>query len=141
MQRLLYIVSWTMLLIAMLAFLVGVWNTDWVRMEKGYYTMVVWLIFISIFLTMKIYMDREQGIYHSFIYMGVATASTIASIIWGVVSISNTEWPLYLKAYFWLCIGLLAFATFIVSIEIRKREQVVLDNEELIEDVPYLDEE
>lgn len=130
-----------MLVVSMLAFLIGVWNTDWVRMEKGYYTMVVWLIFISVFLTMKIYMDREQGVYHSFVYMAVATASTIASIIWGVVSISNTEWPLYLKAYFWLCIGLLAFATFIVSIEIRKREQVVLEKEADAIDLPYLEEE
>lgn len=53
MQNRLYLISWFALIVSVSFFVVGVLNSDWVRMEKGYYIMVILWAGFSIFLRLN----------------------------------------------------------------------------------------
>lgn len=143
MQNRLYLISWLALIVSVSFFVVGVLNSDWVRMEKGYYIMVILWAGFSIFFAIKFSFDREDGKQTGSAYIIGGWTSSLLAIGWGMVSVYNTTWELYLKGYFWGMTLFICFVIYVLSIEYRKREgsqperiyQEPLSNEPLLHKV------
>ena len=101
--------------------LVGIWNTDWMLLEKGYYTAIIlWMTFSAITLIEMLRFKEERVNEPAYFNMSCWLSVTLA-FSFGIISIYNTEWDLYLKGYYWMGMIFVAFSTLVLSRETSHR--------------------
>lgn len=83
--------SWTVLLIGISAFIIGLWNADMQLNEKGYYFTVLMFGLFAAISVQKAVRDQLEGIPVTNIYYGLAWFSTLLSIVLLTVGLWNAE--------------------------------------------------
>lgn len=81
--------SWVALGAGMLGFLVGLWRSEMLLNEKGYYFTILMYGLFSVVSVQKSVRDRLEGISVTDIYYGLCWFSTILSILLLVVGLWN----------------------------------------------------
>lgn len=81
--------SWVALGAGMLGFLVGLWRSEMLLNEKGYYFTILMYGLFSVVSVQKSVRDRLEGIPVTDIYYGLCWFSTILSILLLVVGLWN----------------------------------------------------
>ncbi|HWI46930.1 MAG TPA: YiaA/YiaB family inner membrane protein [Rummeliibacillus sp.] len=117
-----FFLTWAAFITGFAFVLIAIWNTDWMLVERGFYTIVLGWITFSAFSLVKTIRDKKENIRVSKEYLGLCWLSTIASFGIGMISIWNTEWPLVEKGYYWLGIIFVMYTSFALSKEIRDRQ-------------------
>lgn len=81
--------SWVALGAGMAGFLIGLWRSDMLLNEKGYYFTILMYGLFSVVSVQKSVRDRLEGIPVTDIYYGICWFSTILSIVLLVVGLWN----------------------------------------------------
>jgi uncharacterized membrane protein YiaA len=111
--------SWAALLMAMAAFLVGLWNAQMQLNEKGYYlTLLLYGLFAAISLQ-KTVRDRAEGIAVTGLYSGLCWLSLVAAILLLTVGLWNASLTLSEKGFYAISFAMALFAVIAVQKNVR----------------------
>jgi len=111
--------SWAALLMAMAAFLVGLWNAQMQLNEKGYYlTLLLYGLFAAISLQ-KTVRDRAEGIPVTGLYSGLCWLSLVAAILLLSVGLFNATLTLSEKGFYAISFAMALFAVIAVQKNVR----------------------
>ena len=111
--------SWAALLMAMAAFLVGLWNAQMQLNEKGYYlTLLLYGLFAAISLQ-KTVRDRAEGISVTGLYSGLCWLSLVAAILLLSVGLFNATLTLSEKGFYAISFAMALFAVIAVQKNVR----------------------
>lgn len=96
--------SWAALLVGMLAFLVGLWRSDMLLSERGYYLTLMLYGMFSVVSLQKSVRDRAEAIPVSGLYYGIcwfAVASALLLLLVGLwnASLAPSEKGFYAMGY------------------------------------------
>ena len=81
--------SWVALGAGMAGFLIGLWRSDMLLNEKGYYFTILMYGLFSVISVQKSVRDRLEGIPVTDIYYGISWFSTVLAIVLLVVGLWN----------------------------------------------------
>lgn len=81
--------SWVALAAGMLGFLIGLWRSDMLLNEKGYYFTVLMFGLFSVVSLQKSVRDRLEGLPVTDIYYSICWVATILSILLLIVGLWN----------------------------------------------------
>ncbi len=83
--------SWIALLAGMTGFLIGLWRSDMMLNEKGYYFTVLMFGLFAVISVQKSVRDRLEGLQVTDIYYGLSWFSTILAILLLIIGLWNAE--------------------------------------------------
>jgi uncharacterized membrane protein YiaA len=121
--------SWVALGAGMIGYLVGLWRSDMLLNEKGYYFTVLMYGLFSVVSLQKSVRDRLEGLPVTDIYYGLSWFSTILCIILLAVGLWNATLLPSEKGFYAFAFLLALFAAIAVqkntrdSQDVTKREQ------------------
>lgn len=107
--------SWLALGTGLLSYCIGLWNSEMLLNEKGYYFTVILFGLFSAISVQKCVRDRSEGIEVTDIYYGISWFTTITSIILLVVGLRNADLLLSEKGFFGISFMLAMFASIAVQ--------------------------
>lgn len=114
--------SWGALFIGLGSYLFGLWNSNMVLNEKGYYLAVILFGLFSAVSLQKSVRDRLEGITVTNIYFSICWFSFAASIVLLVVGLWNATLELSEKGFFGIAYILGLYAAIAVQKNIRDLE-------------------
>ena len=107
--------SWVALGIGLISYCIGLWNSDMLLNEKGYYFTVILFGLFSAISVQKCVRDRAEGIEVTDIYYGISWFTTLTSIILLVVGLRNADLWLSEKGFYGMSFTLSLFAAIAVQ--------------------------
>lgn len=107
--------AWVSLGIGLISYCIGLWNSDMLLNEKGYYFTVILFGLFSAISVQKCVRDRAEGIEVTDIYYGISWFTTITSIILLVVGLRNADLWLSEKGFYGMSFTLALFAAIAVQ--------------------------
>lgn len=117
--------SWVALLIGMVVFNVGLWNSALMLSEKGYYfTILMYGLFAAVSVQKSV-RDRMEGILVTNIYYGLSWFSTLLSILLLIIGLWNASMTLSEKGFFGMSFILSLFAA--IAVQKNTRDSAVAD--------------
>lgn len=116
MNKILFGVSLVGLVFSFLFMVVSVWNnTDWMLLERGYYTFGIITVTIAVYLAIQLLVELNNLDILGKFNMFLSVAFAVISIIFMAISIRNTEWVLLEKGYYWMGLGFVTVTSAMVS--------------------------
>ena len=120
--------SWLALFTGVLAFIIGLWNTDMQLNEKGYYFTVLMFGLFAAISVQKAVRDQLEGIPVTNLYYSIAWFSTILCIVLLVVGLWNAHLERSEKGFYALAFILSIFSAIAVQkntrdMKISKQDQ------------------
>lgn len=92
--------SWVAMLTGMLAFVVGLWNSEMALSERGYYlTLVLYGLFAAVSLQKSV-RDRAEGIPVSALYFGICWFAVSSAMILLLVGLWSSSLALSEKGFY-----------------------------------------
>ena len=107
--------AWASLGIGLISYCIGLWNSNMLLNEKGYYFTVILFGLFSAISVQKCVRDRAEGIEVTDIYYGLSWFTTITSIILLVVGLRNADLWLSEKGFYGMSFTLALFAAIAVQ--------------------------
>lgn len=117
--------SWFVLLIGVVSYLVGLWNSPMMLNEKGYYFTILLFGLFSVISIQKTIRDRAENIPVTNIYYGVAWFCVVASIALLVIGLWNADMLLSEKGFYGLAMVLSLFS--VIAVQKNVRDLAVFD--------------
>ncbi|MCB0479279.1 MAG: hypothetical protein KDC84_14015 [Crocinitomicaceae bacterium] len=117
--------SWAALGIGLISYCIGLWNSDMLLNEKGYYFTVILFGLFSAISVQKCVRDKSEGIPVTDIYYGISWFTTITSIVLLVVGLRNADLWLSEKGFFGMAFTLALFAA--VAVQKNTRDLKIID--------------
>ena len=111
--------SWVALGIGMIGFLIGLWISDLLLNEKGYYFTVLMFGLFAVVSVQKTVRDRLEHLPVTDIYYGLCWFATILSIVLLVIGLWNAEMLPSEKGYYAFSFLLALFGSIAVQKNIR----------------------
>jgi uncharacterized membrane protein YiaA len=113
------------LIIGIVAYCIGLWNSDMLLNEKGYYFTVLLFALFSVISVQKSVRDRLEGIPITDIYYGLSWFTTIASIALLIIGLWNADLLLSEKGFYGMSFLLSIFAA--ISVQKNTRDIAYID--------------
>lgn len=111
--------AWAVLGVAIIAYLIGLWNASMQLNEKGYYfTILLFGLFAAVSLQ-KTVRDRQEGWPVSSLYYGMCWAACIAAVILLVIGLWNATLLLSEKGFYAISFIMAMFAAVTVQKNVR----------------------
>ena len=107
--------AWASLGIGLISYCIGLWNSNMLLNEKGYYFTVILFGLFSAISVQKCVRDRAEGIEVTDIYYGLSWFTTITSIILLVVGLRNADLWMSEKGFYGMSFTLALFAAIAVQ--------------------------
>ena len=107
--------AWASLGIGLISYCIGLWNSDMLLNEKGYYFTIILFGLFSAISVQKCVRDRSEGIEVTDIYYGLSWFTTITSIILLVIGLRNADLLLSEKGFYGMAFTLALFASIAVQ--------------------------
>lgn len=107
--------SWVALGAGLVSYCIGLWNSDMLLNEKGYYFTVILFGLFSAISVQKCVRDRSEGIEVTDIYYGISWFTTLTSIVLLVVGLRNADLSLSEKGFYGMAFTLSLFAAIAVQ--------------------------
>ncbi|MDX2361158.1 MAG: inner membrane protein YiaA [Crocinitomicaceae bacterium] len=120
--------SWAALGIGLISYCIGLWNSEMMLNEKGYYFTVVLFGLFSAISVQKCVRDRAEGIEVTDIYYGISWFTTIASIVLLVIGLRNADLLLSEKGFYGMSFTLAMFAA--AAVQKNTRDTKALNQED-----------
>ena len=111
--------SWLALGIGMIGFLIGLWRSDLLLNEKGYYFTVILFGLFAVISVQKTVRDRLENLPVTDIYYGLCWFATILSIVLLVVGLWNADMLPSEKGFYAFSFLLALFGAIAVQKNIR----------------------
>jgi len=111
--------SWLALGIGMIGFLIGLWRSDLLLNEKGYYFTVIMFGLFAVISVQKTVRDRLENLPVTDIYYGLCWFATILSIVLLVVGLWNADMLPSEKGFYAFSFLLALFGAIAVQKNIR----------------------
>src|SRR6188474_1271181 len=92
--------SWLVLFTGVLSFVIGLWNSDMLLNERGYYFTVLMFGLFSAVSLQKAVRDQLEGIPVTMIYYGISWFATLLSILLLVIGLWNADLLLSEKGFY-----------------------------------------
>ena len=125
MNKILFGVSLIGFVFSFIFVLISVWNnTDWLLLERGYYTFGVITIGVTVYIAIQHIIEYKTATVLGKVNIFVITAFAIVSVIFMAISVRNTEWILLEKGYYWMGIAFVTITAAMLSSTISS----VVDN-------------
>lgn len=115
--------SWMTLIIGMLSYCIGLFNSDMAYNEKGYYFTILLFGLFSVISVQKSVRDRLEGIPVTDLYYSISWFSTIASIVLLIIGLWNADLLLSEKGFFGMSFVLGLFSALAVQKNTRDLKQ------------------
>lgn len=107
--------SWVALGTGMISYCIGLWNSEMLLNEKGYYFTILLFGLFSAISVQKCVRDRAEGIEVTDIYYGISWFTTITSLVLLVVGLRNADLYLSEKGFYGMSFMLAMFAAIAVQ--------------------------
>ncbi len=107
--------SWSVLLIGMVSYCIGLWNAEMLLNEKGYYFTILLFGLFSVISVQKAVRDRMENIPVTDMYYGISWFTSIASIVLLVIGLWNADLLLSEKGFYGMSFLLSLFAAIAVQ--------------------------
>lgn len=120
--------SWMTLLIGMISYCIGLYNSDMAYNEKGYYFTILLFGLFSVISVQKSVRDRLEGIPVTDLYYSISWFSTIASILLLIIGLWNADLLLSEKGFFGMSFVLGMFSALAVQKNTRDLKQFESSN-------------
>ena len=117
--------SWFSLGIGLVSYCIGLWNSDMMLNEQGYYFTVILFGLFSAISVQKCVRDRSEGIEVTAIYYGVSWFTTIASVLLLVIGLWNADLLLSEKGFYGMAFTLALFSA--IAVQKNTRDTKVID--------------
>jgi uncharacterized membrane protein YiaA len=116
--------AWASLGIGLISYCIGLWNSEMMLNEKGYYFTVILFGLFSAISVQKCVRDRAEGIEVTDIYYGLSWFTTITSIVLLVVGLRNADLLLSENGFYGMAFTLALFASIAVQKNTRDSKLV-----------------
>jgi len=117
--------SWTALLVGMVSYCVGLWRSDMLLNERGYYFVILLFGLFSVISVQKAVRDKQEGIAVTDLYYGISWFVSIASIVLLVIGLWNADlWPSE-KGFYGMSFLLSLFAA--IAVQKNTRDVTFID--------------
>ena len=107
--------AWLCLGIGLLSYCIGLWNSNLLLSEKGFYFTLILFGLFSVISVQKCVRDRVEGIEVTDIYYGISWFTTICSIVLLLIGLRNADISLSEKGFFGMSYILATFAAIAVQ--------------------------
>lgn len=124
--------SWVALLVGILAFLLGLWNSDMVLHEKGYYLAILMLGLFSAVSLQKSVRDRSENIPLTDTYLALCWFSFISAVVLLIIGLLNTTMFLNEKGFYGISFFLSLYASISVQKNVRDLANLPQESREVI---------
>lgn len=111
--------SWVALVIALLAYGVGLWNAELDPAEKGFLGTLLLLGLFSAIAVQKSVRDRAEGVPVTGIFLGLAWAMVLTSLVLVSIALGNAPMELSEKGFFGLSFTMALFSVVAVQKNVR----------------------
>jgi uncharacterized membrane protein YiaA len=111
--------SWTVLLLGVVSFAVGLWNATMTLSEKGFYSAVLVLGLFAAVSLQKSVRDRAEGLPVSALYLGLSWSVLALGVLMLVVGLWNSGMALSEKGFYGLAFAMSLFAAVAVQKNVR----------------------
>lgn len=111
--------SWASLAIGVGAYLIGLWNSDMILTEKGFYFAVLLLGLFAAVSLQKTVRDRAENIPVTGIYLGICWVGLASALLLLTVGLFNSASELSVKGFFTMAYILSLFAVVTVQKNVR----------------------
>jgi uncharacterized membrane protein YiaA len=119
--------SWVALGVGLISYCIGLWNSDMLLNEKGYYFTVILFGLFSAISVQKCVRDKAEGIDVTDIYYGISWFTTLTSILLLVIGLRNADLALSEKGFYGMSFTLALFASIAVQKNTRDLKQLNMD--------------
>jgi uncharacterized membrane protein YiaA len=107
--------SWGILVTGILSFSIGLWNSDMLLNEKGYYfTVLMFGLFAAVSLQKSV-RDQLEGIPVTAIYYGLSWVATIMALVLLTTGLWNANLSLSEKGFYGMAFLLSLFSAIVVQ--------------------------
>ncbi|MDF3820448.1 inner membrane protein YiaA [Leptospira sp. 96542] len=111
--------SWVSLLLGMSTFVIGIWNSDMMLNEKGFYITILMYGLFSAVSLQKTVRDQLEGLFVTGIYIGLCWFSVCLTLLLLLIGLWNATLTLSEKGFFGIAFVLSLFASVAVQKNIR----------------------
>lgn len=120
--------AWAALGIGLISYCIGLWNSDMLLNEKGYYFTIILFGLFSAISVQKCVRDKAEGIEVTDIYYGLSWFTTIASIVLLVIGLRHADLLLSEKGFYGMSFALALFAS--IAVQKNTRDAKLISKEE-----------
>ncbi|QRM89413.1 hypothetical protein FG167_09230 [Lacinutrix sp. WUR7] len=125
--------SWSVLLVGVVAYCIGLWNAGMELNEKGYYFTVLLFGLFSVISVQKAVRDKMENIQVTEMYYSISWFTTIVSITLLVVGLWNADLELSEKGFYAMSFVLSLFAA--IAVQKNTRDVAFIDNNSETEEI------
>ena len=120
--------SWASLGIGLIAYCIGLWNSNMELNEQGYYFTIILFGLFSVISVQKCVRDKSDGIEVTDIYYGISWFTSIAAIALLVIGLWNAELLLSEKGFYGMSFTLALFSA--IAVQKNTRDVKLMDKAE-----------
>ena len=125
--------SWSVLLVGVVSYCIGLWNAGMELNEKGYYFTVLLFGLFSVISVQKAVRDKMENIQVTEMYYGISWFTTITSITLLVIGLWNADLELSEKGFYTMSFILSLFAA--IAVQKNTRDVAFIDNNKEAEEI------
>ncbi len=125
--------SWSVLLVGVVSYCIGLWNAGMELNEKGYYFTVLLFGLFSVISVQKAVRDKMENIQVTEMYYSISWFTTIVSIALLVVGLWNADLELSEKGFYAMSFVLSLFAA--IAVQKNTRDVAFIDNNNETEEI------
>ena len=120
MNKTLFGVSLVGLIFSFIFMIVSIWNnTDWMLLERGYYTFGIITVTASVYIAIQLTLDYNVAGVLGKLNTAISAIFAGVAIIFMAISIRNTEWILLEKGYYWMGLAFVVITSAMVASTIK----------------------
>ncbi len=116
--------SWIALLSGVICYCTGLWNSDMMLNEQGYYFTILLFGLFSAVSVQKSVRDRLEGIQVTDIYYGISWVSVLSAILLLIIGLWNADLLLSEKGFYGMSYTLSLFAAIAVQKNTRDKSYI-----------------
>ena len=122
--------SWVALFVGIIAYCVGLWNSDMQLNERGYYFTILLFGLFSAVSVQKSVRDRLEGLQVTDLYYGISWFSAISAILLLLIGLWNADLLLSEKGFYGMAYTLALYAS--IAVQKNTRDKSYIENKTVI---------
>lgn len=123
--------TWSVVIIGLLSYCIGLWNANMELNEKGYYFSILLMGIYAVISLQKAVRDKAENLKVSDMYYGISWVVVIASLLLLVIGLRNADLELSEKGFYAISYLLSLFGAITVQKNTRDIDFINTINEEV----------
>lgn len=120
--------SWVALLAGVISYCTGLWNSDMMLNEQGYYFTILLFGLFAAVSVQKSVRDRLEGLQVTDMYYGISWVSVLSAILLLIIGLWNADLWLSEKGFYAMSYALSLFAA--IAVQKNTRDKSFIENKE-----------